>query len=386
MLPIQTWQKYLTPLLAPLSLIYGGVALLRRRLTEHGLLKALHLFPSWLPPVPCVSVGNISWGGTGKTPVTDWILGEAEQRGVRCAVLTRGYGVKVPKTSLPLWVRADMLPAQCGDEPLMLAKRHPLAAVIVDPARNRAAQQALAGVEPPHMFLLDDGFQRVSTGRHVNVVLLDADDVRLTAKGHPSHWNKVLPWGTWREPAAALSAADVFLIKAEKDDWPELERDARVRLAAWPRPLFPFRLKPESLRFCGTGNETRGEATAPYAPNRPYLLLTGVGNPDQVRRTVKDFMGAEPAQHLIFPDHYDFAGQQNTVLEIWQQAVQTCGLSASVPVICTAKDAVKLNYITHLYALDVGAEFYSNQHDEAFDAWFRQRMDTMNLPSFLKSL
>lgn len=362
------WQKRLAPILAPLSFVYGGVALLRRRLTEKCVLR------SWMPPIPCVSVGNISWGGTGKTPVVDWILREVVSRGLNCAVLTRGYGVKVPEANLPLLVQAEMSPTQCGDEPLMLARKHPQARVLVDPERNRAARWALGqGAKPdslldnrvlaktlPDMFLLDDGFQRVSTGRHVNIVLLDADDVRLFPKptDNPSHWNRVLPWGTWREPAASLSAADVFLLKVEPEHWPALEKDALLRLARWPRPVFPFRLKPEGLRFCGTGDvETVVRGT-------PYLLLTGVGNPEQVRRTMRDFMGEDPVQHLVFDDHYDFTAQKEAVLTRLAQAPH------NMPILCTAKDAVKLNYVPQLYALDVEAEFYA-AHDDTFAAWFQ---------------
>ena len=79
-------QNILAPLLLPLSLLYGLGGSFRRHLARNGTLR------QWKPPRPCISVGNISWGGTGKTPVTDWLLSQASKRNLRAAVLTRGYG------------------------------------------------------------------------------------------------------------------------------------------------------------------------------------------------------------------------------------------------------------------------------------------------------
>ena len=102
-------QNAFAPLLIPLSLAYGGAVKARRRMAGWGI-------PSpYLPPRPCVSVGNISWGGTGKTPVTDWLLDWADARNLRAVVLTRGYGAKAPFRPFP--VTADADPAHSGDVP-----------------------------------------------------------------------------------------------------------------------------------------------------------------------------------------------------------------------------------------------------------------------------
>ena len=125
-------QNVLAPLLLPLSVLYGIGGLCRRTLVRRGVLKC------WKPPRPCISIGNISWGGTGKTPVTDYLLSWAEECNLRAAVLTRGY--KAKPSSLPLRAAPGVPAAECGDEPLMLAARHPDAVVMVDPERNRAGQ------------------------------------------------------------------------------------------------------------------------------------------------------------------------------------------------------------------------------------------------------
>jgi len=366
-------QKKLAPLLAPLSLLYGTLALARRRLTERGLL------PCWTPPIPCVSVGNISWGGTGKTPITDWLLQEAAQRGLKAAVLSRGYGGRPPH--LPLSVSSDLDPAQCGDEPFMLALRHPEALILVDPDRCRAARQALSGTfgPVPDILVLDDGFQRVSLARELNLVLLDADDVRVrhssgrnSAGSPPSCWNRVLPWGSWREPAASLSAASAFLIRTEVEDWPGLIPDLAERLQTFPRPVFAFCMKAQGLRRCGA----EGVSMLTLPPDfGPYLLISGVGNPRQVRRTVQSFMGYAPARCLEYPDHYDFAAHRREVLETLRRDGQ------SLNVVCTAKDAVKLGFVPRLHALDVIPEFFAALGPDqapvpAFPQWFGKWLET----------
>ena len=217
---------------------------------------------------------------------------------------------------------------------------------LADPDRNRAARAGLAAPHPPDLFLLDDGFQHLSTGRHLDLVLLDADDL---LDGPASNWNRVLPAGTWREPAAALSAAGAFLIKLNPDAWPDALPALRRRLAPFPRPVFAFRLRPQGLRPCGPTPSPMQPASA--LPG-PYLLTSGVGNPDQVRRSVEEFMGRPPKEHLIFPDHHDYARRPDDARRL---------AAPGLPVICTAKDAVKLASLNlpALYALEVKADFYA---------------------------
>lgn len=332
-------QKTFAPLLLPLSLIYGAAALSRRRLAERGLPPA-RFFSR-----PCISVGNISWGGTGKTPVTDWLLDWADARGLRAAVLTRGYGAKAPFRPFP--VTANASPAHSGDEPLMLARQHPDALILADPDRNRAARHALGDAFPPHLFILDDGFQHLSTGRHLDLVLLDPDDLGDDLSDGPdSGWNRVLPAGTWREPAAALNAAHAFLIKLDPAVWPDALPRLRRRLTSLPRPIFAFRLHPRGLRSRGQGCLLPASAVP-----GPYLLTSAVGNPVQVRRSVEAFMGRAPEEHLIFPDHHDYSRPEDARRL----------LAPGLPILCTAKDAVKLDSLNlpAFYALDVKADFYA---------------------------
>ena len=339
-------QNILAPLLLPLSLIYGLGGSLRRRLARRGLLR------QWKPARPCVSVGNISWGGTGKTPVTDWLLEHASRHRLRAAVLTRGYGAH-PST-LPLRAAPGTPASECGDEPLMLATKHPDAVVMVDPDRNRAGRQ-LEKDGPPDFYLLDDGFQHLSTGRDLDIVLLDRDDVRLSpAPGAaPSNWNRILPAGSCREPESALEDAGIFLMKTEPEEWPNLVPALKKRLSRYPRPVFAFRLAPAGLRpFNGESAPSSVSGLLPAsAVSGPYAFVCGIGDPSQALHTVTDFFGRAPERVLTFPDHHDFCREKADL--------EALGL----PLVCTGKDAVKLEPL-HLsapaFSLEVSALFFAS--------------------------
>ena len=336
-------QNILAPLLLPLSLLYGFGGALRRRRARNGSLHA------WKISRPCVSVGNISWGGTGKTPVTDWLLDHASRHGLRAAVLTRGY--KAHPSSLPLRATPLLPASECGDEPLMLASRHPDAVIVVDPDRNRAAQY-VERTCPPDFYILDDGFQHLTTARDLDIVLLDKDDVRLApAPGRePSNWNRVIPAGTWREPVSALSDAGIFLIKAEPEEWPELVHALKTRLKPWPRPVFAFRMAPVGLKPVLSEKHDAAQKDASAVPG-PYAFVCGIGDPSQAVRTVSDFFGRKPETVLSFSDHHDFGKEKNTLENL------------HLPIICTGKDAVKLASLkldVPCFSLEVSAVFFAS--------------------------
>ena len=339
-------QNILAPLLLPLSLLYKAGGGLRRRLARKGSLR------QWKPPRPCVSVGNISWGGTGKTPVTDWLLDHASKHGLHAAVLTRGYGAR-PST-LPLRAAPGTPPSECGDEPLMLAAKHPDAVVMVDPDRNRAGA-FLEKTSPPDFYILDDGFQHLSTGRDLDIVLLDKDDVSLSPlPGRPpSNWNRVIPAGSWREGETALKDADVFLIKAEPEEWPVLVPALKKRLKNFPRPVFGFRMTPVGLRpfTKATRPASEPEISNASALSGAYLFVCGIGDPSQALHTVTGFFGRPPERMLSFPDHHDFRMEKDTLNE------------AGLPIVCTGKDAVKLatlNLAVPVFSLEVSACFFAS--------------------------
>ncbi|WP_338668116.1 tetraacyldisaccharide 4'-kinase [Pseudodesulfovibrio methanolicus] len=348
-------QRALYPLLRPFSWVYGGVMRVRAGLYRRGLL------PSWEAPALTVSVGNIGWGGSGKTPVADWLLGWAESRSIPVVLLTRGYRAK-PK-HLPYEVKPGALAEEAGDEPLMLARAHENALVLVDPDRARAGRLAVQKARP-ELIILDDGFQHMAVQRHVNLVLLRPEDLR-------EGWNRVIPAGSWREPEAALGRADAFLIKVGPKGFALLKPRILERLSRFGKPVFSFRLAPTGLRSVVGGETVRDFEGA------PYLLATGVGDPAQVRATAEAYLGYPPKKHKVFRDHHTYSKQD--VLDLAEEAARL-GCAA---VLCTPKDAVKLGAMCTevFWQFDLSLEFGPSTLGEKakFTTWWDRRYDSFRL-------
>lgn len=277
--------------------------------------------PAYECGVPCVSVGNIGWGGSGKTPVAEWLLRWAAQNGLHAVVLTRGYKAKPP--CLPYQVMPDSPPQEAGDEPLMLARNCPQASIVVDPIRTRAAEWAMNNLSPD-LFVLDDGFQHLAVRRDVDLVLLKQDDLG-------AEWGRVIPSGSWREGAEALSRADAFCIKASADEFSRMRGSLGQRLGQYDVPVFGFSLRPCGLRLVAQAGGHVEPDTASDLDGQPYVLFSGVGEPAQVARTAELFFGYAPAVHHAFADHHSY-----TDADIRRMATE------GMPLVCTPKDAVKL--------------------------------------------
>ncbi|MDQ7836109.1 MAG: tetraacyldisaccharide 4'-kinase [Humidesulfovibrio sp.] len=349
-------QRALRPLLLPLGVLYAQVMRLRRWLYGRGALS------SWRPPCVCVSVGNIGWGGSGKTPLCGHILrwaGKHEEHGV---VLTRGYRAK-PKR-LPLLVTPGADPAQAGDEPLLLAKTHRLARVVVDPKRRRGGAWACERFDPDFV-LLDDGFQHLPVARDIDLVLLTPFDLL-------EGWGRVCPLGTWREGASALDRATAFLIKVVPGKQPGLAEAIETRLKPKGKPVFTFALKPKGLA------RLDGSARARDLGSEGYVIATGIADPAQVAATAAILLGAEPRQVMAFADHQAFT--QADVAKIREAAQAENGAH----VVVTPKDAVKLRLLDGtggFWTLRTEVRFGPKYNSDAeFDDWFAARFDELSEP------
>lgn len=337
-------------ILLPLSFFYKLIMGIRRAIGKICLLGRLN------PHCPCISVGNISWGGTGKTPVIDWLLTWAEQRQLPVAVLTRGY--KSNNSVFPLYVKPHHKSREVGDEPLMLALEHPEAAILVDPNRIRSGEYAIQ-VLKPKLLLLDDGFQYISVKRMLDLVLLQEEDLT-------TQWDRVIPAGSWREGRHALESASAFLIKADKEKMESLLPAIQNRLSYFGKPVFSFYLKPVSLK----GTSPSEKVTAKEFSGRSYILVTGVGNPNQVLHTVEAYLGHSPEKHIIFSDHHRYTFQDVNLL-----------LSFNLPIICTMKDFVKLQWlpVKELWGLQVKTVFEGFLWSEySFPQWLAKWWDENN--------
>lgn len=191
--------------LAPLALLYGAIQRLRAFLYRSGV------FNSYRAPRPVISVGNLTAGGTGKTPVVDQIVRHLLHRGERPAVISRGYGGKI-RHGVSIVSRGDgggpLLPAaDCGDEPYLLARRNPQAIVVVAPRRREGIEAALRDCGAT-VIILDDGFQHLAVDRDLDILLLDAR--------RPLGNGSVLPAGLLREPPSAHRRAHLCILTRDE--------------------------------------------------------------------------------------------------------------------------------------------------------------------------
>ncbi|WP_462324401.1 tetraacyldisaccharide 4'-kinase [Desulfoplanes sp.] len=309
------WQSSLSPLIAPLGHAYAGLMRLRAKAFKHGPV------PSWYPNVPCISVGNISWGGTGKTPMVSWLLDWTQQTGRHPVVLTRGYHGQPPH--LPFHVKTTSSPEQSGDEPLMLARAHGHAEVVVDPKRIRSGPWGEQKFSPD-LFILDDGFQHLAVQRDVDIVLLAEQDLL-------EGWNRVIPAGSWREGEKALDRTDAFVVNITGSSLDQLFPAAVSRLKQCGRPIFFVQLVPVGLSRMQTNEKVA------HLEEAPYFLFTGIANPDRVRATLTDLLGYPPADVRYFPDHHAFTADDKE--RIVQQALR----AGASHIVCTPKDAIKIS-------------------------------------------
>lgn len=356
MADITTWQRWLSPLLWPLGAAYGQIMRARRRAYERGLLHSLR------PSAPCVSIGNIAWGGTGKTPLTDLLLAWAEGRGLKPCVLTRGYGAAPPEPHYLVKPGAD--PAACGDEPLMLAERHQDSYVVVDPKRARAAEWAARELAPD-LYLMDDGFQHLAVRRDLDIILLRPLDLMR-------EWNRIIPAGVWRESTSALKRAGVFLVKSPPVQFPRLKPLAEERLEVFGRPVFAFHLAVKGLRDPAT------DSIISKPPAGPYVLISSTANPETVYRTAADFFRHAPAAHIVRPDHHKFIESD------WLDAREAMKITGASLAVCTAKDAVKLKRLVSdgFLSLEVEAEFGDTLFtDLSFMDWWEQAWQELSAKS-----
>ena len=276
-------------------------------------------------PVPVISVGNLTVGGTGKTPVVieavQWLL----QEGKRVAVLSRGYRRTGRESQLLVSDGVRILERQeeAGDEPYLIAQRCPRAVVAVGADRYRLGRQVLETCRVD-CIVLDDGFQHLGLRRDVNLLLVDATD----AQG----LEQVLPAGRLREPiTAAGRATAVIVTRAEQ---PAQVDDVLNRLRSAVDPMPPtaqvvFR-SGEIVSLSAAGTRPGG-----WCQGKRAFLVSGVGHAQSFRNTAED-LGLTVLDEVTFPDHYRY-----TVQDVGRLAERAADLKAEL-VLTTEKDAGKI--------------------------------------------
>jgi len=271
--------------------------------------------------VPVVSIGNITMGGTGKTPCVLRLAELLKERGRTPGILTRGYGRTSPTPALALALGAAVRTEESGDEPQIFLRAR-VAPVGIGADRYGTGTLLLEKFGPDVM-LLDDGFQHVKLARNFDVVLLDALD--------PFGGGEVFPLGRLREPAAGLARADAIMItRSEASDLgPAIERAVR----RWnpSAPVFRARIEAEWWVEHRTGRHLRPEDLK----LEQVGVFCGLGNPRSFYRTL-DAVGTRYVDCVEFEDHHRYL--PNELTRISDQFRR----KGAVALVTTEKDAVNL--------------------------------------------
>lgn len=294
--------------LCPFSWIYGLIGWVRGKCYDIGWL------PSHKASIPVLSVGNLAAGGTGKTPVVDWLLKEFIRQGKKAVVVSRGYGgAFTGEVGIVSRGEGVLLTAQqAGDEPNLLARRNPQAAVLIARRRSdgvRFAEQQLGA----DLVILDDGFQHRGMQRDLDLVLLDA--ARPYANGWP------LPAGLLREFPCALQRADLLLLTRAQ---------SASTFSFADKPVFSSQHQLAEVALDLTGRKLQ---FAELKVKRLFAFA-GIAEPEGFFSALSN-AGLSLAGHLSLGDHCHYDAK--TCREIRAAAAGCDGL------ITTEKDAVKLN-------------------------------------------
>ena len=318
------WRKALFPF----QIVFAGVVFLRKTLYKKGV------FSRYTAPVPVIAIGNISTGGTGKTPMVDYLLSKFSKNH-QLGVLSRGYG-RSSKGYVP--VTPNTTADAVGDEPKMLAQKHPNVAVSVCEHRPNGLVQMLKDHPKIDAFFLDDALQHLRLKPSFKIVLTTFQD--------PWFSDILLPVGNLREPASSAQQADMVVVTKCPATLPEeTKKIYATKLGVLPRQKLFFTTLDYDTKVHGTSEMTLKEFI-----KTPFLLLTSIANPS----TLCAFLDEKNAtySHQLYPDHHVFTEAEIKALQ-----------NSNTPILTTEKDAMRLAPYTipQLYTLGIRVRFLEDE-------------------------
>jgi tetraacyldisaccharide 4'-kinase len=339
-------------LLYPLSLIYGAVTGVRNFLYSSGILRRSEF------SIPVICVGNITIGGTGKTPHSEHIISILKDK-FNVALLSRGY---MRKSRGFRFAAPGMSAAEVGDEPLQICRKFPEITVAVDADRVNGVNTILKERPGTEVIILDDGFQHRRIIPGFTILLTDYN--RLMIRDH------LLPYGNLRESVTNMYKADVILVTKCPDDISPIQRRIIVKeIDKAPYQNLYF----TSVRYMDPVPVFAGvKPGLVFSKNKTgklsVVLVTGIANPVPL----KDYVGklAGEVAHLNYPDHHSFTAKDLLKIGEVFHAVQ----SDEKFIITTEKDAMRLREFTNIaepvkdsfYYIPAGVKFL-NEDQEEFD-------------------
>ncbi len=282
--------------------LYGWYIRRRNRRYDQGLLPMARV------AAPVISVGNLTVGGTGKTPLVCWLAEWCQSRGIAVTLISRGYG----QSRGP------------NDEALELASRLPGVPHLQNPDRVKAAQQALAA-NPRQVLVLDDAFQHRRIARDLDIVLLDALE--------PFGFGRLLPRGLLRESPEGLARAQVVgLSRSDAIDAPAREQIQQEVARLAPQAASLELVHQPAGWINASGDKLPLEALRPS----PVAAFCGIGNPAGFEHSLRS-AGLQVAALQAFPDHHTYTDRDLEVLGDW-----SCQQVKAAAIVCTRKDLVKI--------------------------------------------
>ena len=301
------------------SHIYGlGV---RLRLLAYGRIRRKSL------PGFVISVGNLTVGGTGKTPMACMLAQWASAEGYRVAILSRGYGGNYKKRVLAVsdGERVTAGPIQAGDEPYLMAKKAQGVPVVISKKRYLAGLFANKKFDT-NLFILDDGFQHLALERDMDLVLIDASSP--FGNGH------LLPWGTLREPIGQLKRADAFIITRSGQESQTRELSGFLKKRYPTKPLFQGNHIPERVVFPGQNRVYEPE----FLNGKRVIAFAGIAQPESFKDTLLG-LGTDLIFFKRFRDHHPFKDK-----EIQELVARKERMNADY-LLTTEKDWVRLEHL-----------------------------------------
>lgn len=332
--------RFFQYLLAPLAYLWEGYYRVRRFFYTYGYLGQ-NIFQ-----VPIISIGNLTFGGTGKTPFTLWLSEFYARHDLKVMILMRGYRGKLEKSSgiLRGGRKLGYNPFDYGDEPLLLARRLETASIVVGRNRSENLRYYFAN-EKPDVVLLDDGHQHLKLYRDINIVLFDAL--------MPLERYKVAPRGYMREGFTALKDADLVVIgRADQASRENIENlKSLVRNYAPPGTV----LAEIGYRPSGVFNaRTSARMEVQSLQGRKVVCLAGIASPVSFYALVES-LGADIIERHTFPDHHYFTGEEvHSIVEAARER--------DAMVLTTEKDMVKLRRVSDdeiVHYLEINVVFLS---------------------------
>ncbi len=338
--------------LYPLSLLYGLGVGVRNKLFDWGIIRQQRF------NFPIISIGNITVGGTGKTPLTEYLVALLNAEGVNAAVLSRGYKRKTKGFVL---ADAKSTAADIGDEPFQIKKKFPKLTVAVDAKRFRAINTLSSSDNPPQAYVLDDAFQHRYIEAGLSILLIDYN--RLIYNDH------LLPFGHLREPANQRYRADVWIVtKCPKTLRPIDMRIIDKHLQMSPTQRLYFSSFEYGTIYNLADNKKRYTVEDLKRNNTSILIVTGVVSPEPLYRYIETNVGSYDT--VRFADHHAFTKKD------WERIEHKFDRLPNQKkiILLTEKDAARVyadpnvpqNLRNALYTIPIQVTFLGEKSEENF--------------------